>query len=369
MLPPCRPASPFESSSPSVATPTTPTIGRAGKLTRSFMWMTPSSTRKRRVTGERTWSISCPNPGMSVATPHSIGLTSRISATSESPGSAPLTATGPVALLIRDMSISVTRSSSLRIWPVKQSFVSKTTVSPGSTSRTGSRSGPNDQITWSRDSRCCTHALRHDGLVLDVHAVDVAQPPRREQDDADREHDPERRPRDRDPVRVLDRIGRRQLVELVVEREEEQHDPAERHHQVEQGIERAALPAQVVPHAANADEHVHEDHERHRPRRDEVEAEQLAPLQAYGDRVPERDEGEDREHHPLKDPAPVAGRVVRVERLDVQVARVREEHPERERAEDRDLEGAEDHTRGRGEADVAVREQEHDRRHQQDPDP
>ena len=39
---------------------------------------------------------------MSVATPHSTGRTSRISATSESPGSAPRTATGPVALLIRD---------------------------------------------------------------------------------------------------------------------------------------------------------------------------------------------------------------------------------------------------------------------------
>ena len=84
---------------------------------------------------------------MSVATPHSIGRTSRISAISESPGSAPLTATGPVALLIRERSISVTRSSSLRIWPVKQSFVSKVTTSPGSTSSLCWRSGPNDQIT------------------------------------------------------------------------------------------------------------------------------------------------------------------------------------------------------------------------------
>src|SRR2546423_1067528 len=72
--------------------------------------------------------------------------------------------------------ISVTGSSSERIWPVKQSFVSKTTVSPGSTSSTGSRSGPNDQITWSRDSRCCTCALRRERLVLDVHALHVAQP-------------------------------------------------------------------------------------------------------------------------------------------------------------------------------------------------
>ena len=152
-FPPCRPASPFESSSPSVATPTTPTIGRAGNETRSFIRISPSRTSNSRVSGACTCSISWPKPGISVATPHSIGRTSRISATSESPGSAPRTATGPVAPLIRARSISVTRSSSLRICPVKQSFVSKVTVSPGPTSSTGSRSGPNDQITWSRESR------------------------------------------------------------------------------------------------------------------------------------------------------------------------------------------------------------------------
>ena len=111
--------------SPSVATPTTPTIGRAGKRTWSFMWIQPSSTRNSRVTGALTWSISCPKPGIRQAKPTSIGRTSRISATSESPGSAPLTATGPVALLTRSKSISVTRSSSDVICPVKQSFVSK----------------------------------------------------------------------------------------------------------------------------------------------------------------------------------------------------------------------------------------------------
>jgi len=148
-------ASPFESSSPPVATPTTPTIGMAGNETRSFIFTTPSFTSNSRVSGDWTWSISCPKPGMSVATPHSIGRTSRISATRESPDSAPSTATGPVALLIRERSISVTRSFSLRIWPVKQSFVSKVTTSPGSTSSTGWRSGPNDQITSSREIRCC----------------------------------------------------------------------------------------------------------------------------------------------------------------------------------------------------------------------
>jgi hypothetical protein len=125
------PGEPFESVSPSVATPTTPTIGRAGNETRSFIRISPSRTSKSRVSGACTCAISWPKPGISVATPHSIGRTSRISATSESPGSAPRTATGPVAPLIRSRSISVTRSSSLRIWPVKQSFVSKVTVSPG----------------------------------------------------------------------------------------------------------------------------------------------------------------------------------------------------------------------------------------------
>ena len=153
-MPPWRPASPFDSSSPSVATPTTPTIGRAGNETRSFIRIWPSRTSNIRVSGASTCSISWPKPGISVATPHSIGRTSRISATSESPGSAPTTATGPVALLIRSRSISVTRSSSLWIWPVKQSFVSNVTVSPGWTSSTGSSSGPNDQITWSRERRC-----------------------------------------------------------------------------------------------------------------------------------------------------------------------------------------------------------------------
>ena len=83
--------------------------------------------------------------------PHSIGRMSRISTISESPGSAPVTATGPVAPLMREKSIPVTRSLSLVICPVKQSFVSNVTVSPGSTSRTGTRSGPKAQTTSSRE--------------------------------------------------------------------------------------------------------------------------------------------------------------------------------------------------------------------------
>ena len=104
-FPPCCPACPLASVSPPVATPTTPTIGFAGNDTRSFILTIPSRTSNSRVSGACTRWSSCPKPGISVATPHSIGRTSRISATSESPGSAPRTDTGPVALLIRPKSM------------------------------------------------------------------------------------------------------------------------------------------------------------------------------------------------------------------------------------------------------------------------
>src|SRR5256714_32564 len=296
-LPPWRPARPFESVSPSVATPTTPTIGRAGKLTRSFIRTSPSSTRKSRVSGARTSSMSCPKPGMSVATPQSIGFTSRISATSESPGSAPFTATGPVAPLIRSRSISVTRSSSERIWPVKQSFVSKTTVSPGSTSSTGSRSGPNDQITWSRDSRCCTCALRRERLVLDVHALHVAQALRLLEPEEHRQDDADRDPADRDPVRVLDRVRGRELHVLVVEREEEEHRAGRRQHKVEERVELGAPLRPVVPDAAEADEDVDDHDDDHRECRDEREPDERPPLPAEGEREDERDDAHPDDRH------------------------------------------------------------------------
>src|SRR5437899_381891 len=187
---------------------------------------------------------------MSVATPHSIGRTSRISAISESPGSAPFTATGPVALLMRDMSIPVTRSSSLRIWPVKQSFVSNVTTSPGSTSSTGWRSGPNDQITWSRDREYCG-MNRLFRFVFDVDTIEVGETLGLERHDERGEHDPDHRVGERDPVRILERIGRRGLVELEVEREEEQHDPAERQKQMQERVELASSLPEGVRDAAD----------------------------------------------------------------------------------------------------------------------
>src|SRR5580765_2732878 len=91
---------------------------------------------------------------MIVAKPFGPGRMSSSSTTSESPGSAPFTATGPVALFTREKSIAVTRSSSDWICPVKQSFVSNVITAPGSTSSTGSRCGPKPQITSSRETRC-----------------------------------------------------------------------------------------------------------------------------------------------------------------------------------------------------------------------
>src|SRR5829696_442033 len=92
---------------------------------------------------------------MMVATPWGPGRMSSISTIRLSPGAAPRTATGPVAGLTFEKSISVTRSLSVCIWPEKQSWVSKVTTEPGSTSSTGSISGPKLNaassfgITWS----------------------------------------------------------------------------------------------------------------------------------------------------------------------------------------------------------------------------
>jgi hypothetical protein len=150
-LPPCRPASPFVSVSPSVASPTTPTIGFAGKRTRSFISIQPSSTRNMRVTGrldllDQLAEARDQAGEAELDRPHVEDLGDDGSRPARRRGRPP----GPVALLIRSRSMSVTRSSSDVICPVKQSFVSKVTVSPGSTSSTGWRSGPNDQITWLR---------------------------------------------------------------------------------------------------------------------------------------------------------------------------------------------------------------------------
>ena len=117
-------------------------------------------------------------------------------------------------------------------------------------------------------------------------------------------------------------------------------------------------------------EHVEEaDHDRGAHDRARDRASRILRLLTQRRGRLEPDEGEDREHHPLEDAAPVADRVVRVEGLGVQVARIRDEHPDRQAAEDRYLERAEDHAGGGREANVAVGERQDEDRHQNEPDP
>src|SRR5215212_4583645 len=123
---------------------------------------------------------------MMVATPWGPGLMSRISTMRLSPGSAPRTKTGPVAGLTLEKSMSVTRSFSVWICPEKQSWVSKVTTSPVSTSKTGCISEPKAKtasslgMVWSTLSTdraipmisflCAPRGrirLRGHGLVLD----------------------------------------------------------------------------------------------------------------------------------------------------------------------------------------------------------
>src|SRR5215831_2818636 len=132
---------------------------------------------------------------MIVAKPRGPGRTSSTSTTSESPGSAPRTATGPVALFTREKSIAVTRSASDAICPVKQSFVSNVRTAPGSTSSTGSRSGPKLQITSSRETRC---------PVAPAIGAPILLPGRRVVDPAPAGH----RRDDLAGVEILERVGR-----------------------------------------------------------------------------------------------------------------------------------------------------------------
>ena len=126
----------------------TPNIGRAGNDTRSFIVTVPSTTRKIRVVGECTVSINWPHSGMHIAAPCLFGRMSSNVTDNVSPGSAPRTPIGPVALLTRARSSFSSVSSSLCTCPVKQSHVSISMIVPGSTVTTGWRCASKDQ-TWS----------------------------------------------------------------------------------------------------------------------------------------------------------------------------------------------------------------------------
>ena len=84
----------------------------------------------------------------------------------------------------------------------------------------------------------------------------------------------------------------------------------------------------------------------------------------------EADEGQDGEHHPLEDAVVRAcGRMRRVERLEGEIARIGDQHPRGEGDKDADLEDAEHHAGLGREADVAVGQEEDNRRRDDDPDP
>ena len=160
--------------------------------------------------------------------------------------------------------------------------------------------------------------------------------------DREEDEDPARAPEDL--AEVAPRIGAGRLRDEVVEAGAE--DPRVRAEHVEEA-----------------------DHDRRADDRPRDRASRILRLLAERRGRLEADEREDGEHHPLEDAAPVADRVVRVERLQVQVAGVREEHPQREPAEDGDLERAEDHAGRRRETDVAVGQQQDEEGHQGEPDP
>ena len=133
--------------------------------------------------------------------PTSTGRTSRISATSESPGSAPLTATGPVALLTRSKSISVTRSSSRGDLPGEAVVRLERDRRAGLDLEHRLEVGPerpDDLVTADpvvdRDRHYAGAPAGAvsgaDRLVLDVHAVHVTQPVRVAGIEIDGQHDP-----------------------------------------------------------------------------------------------------------------------------------------------------------------------------------
>src|SRR5437763_7999076 len=138
---------------------------------------------------------------MIVAKPRGPGRTSSSSTTSESQGSAPFTATGPVALFTRAKSIAVTRSSSDAIWPVKQSLVSNVTTAPASTSSTGSSSGPKPQITSSRKTRCSVTTAIGGAILLPGRRAMNPAPARHRRDDLASGEILERIRREHDEVR------------------------------------------------------------------------------------------------------------------------------------------------------------------------
>jgi hypothetical protein len=93
----------------------------------------PSAIRHVTMNGSGNSSRRKPKPGIWIVKPQLAGLSSRISTSSKSPGSAPLTNTGPVSgctTLMSTLSRSAAAVDAVT-WPSSASLVSSSTSSPG----------------------------------------------------------------------------------------------------------------------------------------------------------------------------------------------------------------------------------------------
>src|SRR5215211_7752522 len=199
---------------------------------------------------------------------------SRISTMRLSPGSAPRTKTGPVAGLTLEKSMSVTRSFSVWIWPEKQSWVSKVTTSPGSTSRTGFISGPKAKtassfgMVWSTLSidwvmpisflSACRADFRVCCLVLDEYLLRLSDGLRTPRGSEPKGYETQDYPYDGKVVTEPHRVGRKG-EELVVQRSEQDKDGQHREHAMQEHVELVPALAEVENYAAQAHSHIHQD--------------------------------------------------------------------------------------------------------------
>src|SRR5829696_2314420 len=214
---------------------------------------------------------------MMVATPWGPGLMSRISTMRLSPGSAPRTETGPVAGFTFEKSMSVTRSLSVWICPEKQSWVSKVTTSPGSTSKMGFISGPKPKtasslgMMWSTLSMDCVMPvsflaacrgrarLRGYGLILDEDLLSLGDGLRTLGGGEAQRQEAQQYPCDGEVVAQTHRVVR-QRGKLVVKRGQEDQDGERREHAVQHHVELVSTLTQIEDDGAHADRHVDQDH-------------------------------------------------------------------------------------------------------------
>ena len=143
MFPPKRDGGTIECSPGSgIATPSVPGKGRCGSVTISPKRTFPAaaSTSEIRSHGSGNSSARRPKPGMIAVQPQSLASKARSSTSSTSPGSAPLTKTGPLTGFTCEKSSFATSSTPEPLW-ICSSEASRTrsrTDSPDSSSSAGS---------------------------------------------------------------------------------------------------------------------------------------------------------------------------------------------------------------------------------------